>query len=201
MSSEKYSGNCLLQWKLPAWKEAAVRLMTAARCRVLPALGCAAALAASLSAAGPEKVSRPSLSLKASPAVGFAPVRMVFTAELKGGDPADLYCPAIEWNWGDDTKSETRTDCEPFEPGKSEIKRRYVIAHSFDDPGAWKVELRLKQKNKVVASGSTTVTVRPGLKDGRHPLDLAWPCNSDRFLKCSSASTSTPCRMRDCTLP
>lgn len=143
-----------------------MRLMTAARCHGLPALGCAAALAVSLSAAGPARVSKRSVSLKATPAVGFAPVRMVFTAELKGDDHADLYCPAIEWDWGDDTTSESQTDCEPFEAGKSEIKRRYVIDHSFDAPGAWKVELRLKQKNKVVARGSTIVTVRPGLKDG-----------------------------------
>lgn len=143
-----------------------MRLMIAARCHGLPALGCAVALAVSLSAAGPERVSKRSVSLKATPAIGFAPVRMVFTAELKGDDHADLYCPAIEWDWGDDTKSESQADCEPFEAGKSEIKRRYVINHSFDAPGAWKVELRLKQKNKVVARGSTTVTVRPGLKDG-----------------------------------
>ena len=140
-----------------------MRLITAARCQVLPALACAAALAASLSAAGPSK---PSLSLRASPAVGFAPVRMVFTAELKGDDAADLYCPTIEWDWGDDTKSESRTDCDPFEAGKSEIKRRWIVDHSFEAPGTWKVELRLKQKSKVVAKGTTTVTVRPGLRDG-----------------------------------
>ncbi|HLO20291.1 MAG TPA: hypothetical protein VK192_07350 [Sphingomicrobium sp.] len=143
-----------------------MRLMIAARRHVLPALACAAACAAVLSAAGPDKISKASVSLKANPMVGFAPVRMVFVAELKGDDTADLYCPAIEWDWGDDTKSLTRADCDPFEPGKSEIKRRYVIDHSFEAPGAWKVELRLKQKDKVIARGSTTVTVRPGLKDG-----------------------------------
>jgi hypothetical protein len=143
-----------------------MRLMTAARRHVLSVLACAAAFAVVVSAGGPEKTSKPSVSLKANPAVGFAPVRMVFVAELKGDDIADLYCPAIEWDWGDDTKSETKADCDPFEAGKSEIKRRYVVDHSFEFPGAWKVELRLKQKNKVIARGSTTVTVRPGLKDG-----------------------------------
>lgn len=143
-----------------------MRLSTAARRHVLPALACVAALGALLSAAGADKVAKPSVSLKVTPAIGFAPVRMVFVAEIKGDDHPDLYCPAIEWDWGDDTASETKADCDPFEPGKSEIKRRYVIDHSFDAPGAWKVELRLKQKNKVVARGNVTVTVRPGLKDG-----------------------------------
>lgn len=143
-----------------------MRLMTAARCRVILAPCVAIALAATLSAAGLDKSAKASISLKATPMVGFAPVRMVFVAELKGDDHADLYCPTIEWNWGDDTKSETRTDCDPFELGKSEIKRRFVIDHSFDAPGDWKVEFRLKQKSKVIAKGSTTVKVRPGLRDG-----------------------------------
>lgn len=150
-----------------------MRLMTAARRDVMLIAGCAAALAVSGGAnassfedVADDKITKPSVSLKVTPQIGFAPVRMVFVAELEGTDQADIYCPAIEWDWGDDTKSLTQTDCEPFEVGKSEIKRRFVIDHSFEFPGAWKVELRLKQKNKVIARGSTTVTVRPGLKDG-----------------------------------
>lgn len=148
-----------------------MRLMTAARRQSIIVLGCAAALAvigeakASLYDGG-DNVSKSSVTLKANPQVGFAPIRMVFTAEIKGDEHADLYCPAVEWDWGDETKSLMQTDCEPYEPGKSEIKRRYVIDHTFDGPGAWKVELRLKQKNKVVARGSTTVQVRPGIRDG-----------------------------------
>lgn len=143
-----------------------MRLTIVARRHIVSTLVCTAAFAAVLVAAGADKGSKASMTLKANPAVGFAPVRMVFTAELKGDDDADLYCPAIEWVWGDDTKSETKTDCEPFEPGKSEIKRRFVIDHSFDAPGSFKVELRLKQKNKVVVRGTTTVNVRPGIRDG-----------------------------------
>lgn len=143
-----------------------MRLKSVASCPIIPALGLAAALAVTLSGAGTSTGAKPSISLKATPMVGFAPVRMVFVAELKGDDQADLYCPTIEWDWGDDTKSESRTDCDPFEPGKSEIKRRFVIDHSFTMPGEWKVELRLKQNSKVVARGSTTVKVRPGIRDG-----------------------------------
>ncbi len=143
-----------------------MRLIAAARRHVLLTLASAVAIAAVVSAAGADKVPRPSISVKVTPLIGFAPVRMVFVAEIKGGDQTSLYCPAVEWDWGDDTKSETKTDCDPFEPGTSEIKRRYVVDHSFELPGAWKVQLRLKQKDKVVARGSVTVTVRPGLRDG-----------------------------------
>ena len=42
---------------------------------------------------------KPSLSLKASPAVSFAPARVVVVAELKGGpdDFEEFYCPTVEW--------------------------------------------------------------------------------------------------------
>jgi hypothetical protein len=111
---------------------------------------------------------KPSVSVKANPSVGFAPTRVVLTAELKGGldDYPEYYCPAVEWQWGDDTRAESKSDCEPYEAGKSEIKRRYVFDRVFQTPGDYRVEFRLKQKDKVVGIGSTTVRIRPGLRDG-----------------------------------
>ena len=38
--------------------------------------------------------------------------------------------------------------------------------HIFDTPGEFRVVFKLKQKNKVVGSGTTTVRVRPGVRDG-----------------------------------
>ena len=119
-------------------------------------------------ALGAADKSRPSVSLKANPSTGFAPTRVVLTAEIKGGadDYQDFYCPSIEWVWGDDTRAESKGDCDPYEAGKSEIKRRYVIDRVFQTAGNFRVEFRLKQKDKVVGSGSTTVNIRPGLRDG-----------------------------------
>ena len=76
---------------------------------------------------------KPSISLRANPPVGFSPLRVVVTAELKGGanDYEDFYCASVEWDWGDDTKSESKADCDPYEAGKSEIKRRFVQEHTF----------------------------------------------------------------------
>lgn len=108
-----------------------------------------------------------SISLKASPSIGFSPARVVATAEVRGGpnDSEELYCASVEWVWGDDTKSESKTDCEPYEAGRSEIKRRYTLDHTFQSSGNYRIEFYLKQKNKRVLGGHTNVTIRPGSRD------------------------------------
>jgi hypothetical protein len=118
-------------------------------------------------AAQADKKAKPDVSVRSTPVVGFSPARMVVTAELRGGadDYQDFYCPTIEWVWGDDTKSESGADCEPYVPGKSEIKRRFTFDHVFNTAGDYRVEFRLKQKNKVVGRGTTDVRIRPGLRD------------------------------------
>jgi hypothetical protein len=111
---------------------------------------------------------KPSLSLKASPSIAFAPARIVIVAEVKGGsnDFEDFYCPNVEWDWGDDTTSKADTDCDPYAPGKSEIKRRYTIEHRYKNSGAYKIVLRLKKGDKLVATANAQVQVRAGLGPG-----------------------------------
>ena len=108
---------------------------------------------------------KPSLSLKATPAVSFAPSRIVVVAEVKGGanDHEEFYCPSIEWDWGDFTTSTAEADCEPYQAGKSEIKRRYTVEHRYKNPGGFKIVLRLKKSNKIIATANTMVQVRAGL--------------------------------------
>ena len=108
---------------------------------------------------------KPSLSLKASPAVSFAPSRVVLVAEVKNGanDNEEFYCPTVEWEWGDLTTSVSEADCDPYEAGKSEIKRRYTIEHRFKNPGAFRIVLRLKKGTRVIAMANTQVQVRAGL--------------------------------------
>lgn len=110
---------------------------------------------------------KPSLSLKASPMMTFSPAKIVLTAELKGGanDYEDYYCPTVEWDWDDGTRSESGMDCDPYEAGKSEIKRRYTVQHEYKTAGTYKVAIRLKRKDKTLVSANVTVQVRPGLRD------------------------------------
>ena len=91
---------------------------------------------------------RPRLTLRAQPAVAVAPARVVLTAEIIGGadDFEEYYCPAIEWDWGDDTTSESTSDCEPYEAGKSEIKRRFTVEHVFR-AGSHQIAFRLKRRD------------------------------------------------------
>jgi len=111
---------------------------------------------------------KPSLSLKATPAISFAPARIIIVAEVKGGsnDFEDFYCPNVEWDWGDDTTSTADTDCDPYVPGKSEIKRRYTVEHRYKNSGAYKIVLRLKRGDKLVATANAQVQVRAGLGPG-----------------------------------
>jgi hypothetical protein len=110
---------------------------------------------------------KPKVSVKANPAMGLSPVRVVVTADLSGGaDNEDLYCPSVEWVWGDDTRSSDKADCDPYVAGKSEIKRRFIADHTYRSAGEYQVQLILKKKDKTISSGNTMVRVRPGLGDG-----------------------------------
>jgi len=156
----------------------------------LPALLSAALVSLGVSSvpetvAGDEK-EKPSINVKVSPASGFAPMRAVITVELKGGadDYEEFYCPTIEWDitvrdaaplndpmarMTDSQpvqKSEQKLDCDPYEAGKSEIKRRFVREQMFKTAGEYSIRFNLKQKDKVVGGGRTSLRVRGGVRDG-----------------------------------
>jgi hypothetical protein len=111
---------------------------------------------------------KPSLSLKATPPIGFSPLKVHAVAELKGGanDYPDLYCASVEWDWGDGTVSENGEDCDPYEAGKSSIRRRFAADHTYRVGEAYKVTVRLKQKTRVVTSAMANLLVRAGVREG-----------------------------------
>ena len=118
---------------------------------------------------GKDKAAKPKLTVKVTPAMGgTAPARIVASADLVGGAPdgEELYCPAVEWDFGDDIKSTTSADCDPYEAGKTEIKRRFTAEHTYSNGGNYRIQLRLKKKNKAIVSGSTSVQIRPGIHEG-----------------------------------
>ena len=110
---------------------------------------------------------RPKVSMRAQPMIAMAPARVVLTAELVGGanDFEEFYCTAVEWEWGDGTKSESSSDCAPYEAGKSEIKRRFTVEHVFR-AGMYRVMFHLKRRDKSVGNATINIQVRPGLRDG-----------------------------------
>lgn len=144
--------------------------MTDPRRALCTLVALAAALLASAypSAAQRETDKKPSLSLKATPPAGFAPLRVHLAVDVKGGanDYADFYCPTLVWDWDDGTTSETSEDCQPYEAGKSTIQRRFSADHVFRLSGEYRLAFRLKQKDKVISSATATITVRPGATEG-----------------------------------
>ena len=107
---------------------------------------------------------KPSLSLRATPPVGFSPLRVRLVVDVKGGsdDYADFYCAGVEWDWGDGTVSESSSDCDPYEPGKSRIRRRFTVEHVYRQRGAYKIIFKLKQKTRQVGAATSSVEVRAG---------------------------------------
>jgi hypothetical protein len=124
-------------------------------------------LAPSLGAARQDENKKPSLSLKATPPISFSPAKVRVVAEIRGGadDYEEFYCPTVEWDWGDGTISENTQDCDPYEAGKSTIRRRFTAEHTYRMSSNYKVFFRLKRKGKTMAATSASVQVRPGLRE------------------------------------
>ncbi len=113
------------------------------------------------------KKEKPALSLRASPPISFSPATIHVVGELKGGpdDYEDLYCPSLEWDWGDGTHSEAANDCDPYQAGVTTILRRFSTDHIYNTSGRFRVSLRLRRNTRVVTSATTNIQVRPGLRD------------------------------------
>ena len=134
---------------------------------VITALAALSGRAAPAVAAGSSD-DKPKLSLRASPSVAFSPARIYLVAELKGGanDYEEYYCADVEWDWGDDTRSTSSSDCEPYEKGQSEIKRRFAVTHQYKVEGTYRIQFRLMRKNDPLVAVSTTIRIRQGIGGG-----------------------------------
>ena len=107
---------------------------------------------------------RPRLTLKAQPSMGTAPLRVTMLADLAGGanDLEEFYCATAIWDWGDGGSSEKSTDCEPYEKGKSEIRRRYAEEHTFRRSGYYRVYFALEKRDKEIITGWINIAVQAG---------------------------------------
>ena len=114
-----------------------------------------------------DKPKKPKISVKANPAMAISPARVVASADINGGpdDFEEFYCATVEWDWGDDTRSNNSADCDPYEAGKSQIKRRFTADHTYRTAGDYRIQFRLKKKDKSIAGATTSVKIKPGLGD------------------------------------
>ena len=140
-----------------------------AGCLIVAALATSIAYGAPADAQqrGSDDNKKPSVALKATPPVGFTPLKVRVVVDIKGGadDYADFYCATVEWDWADGNISGGSEDCNPYEAGKSTIQRRFSSEHTFRQAGEYDVVFRLKQKSRVVGMAKATVRVRAGIHD------------------------------------
>ena len=87
--------------------------------------------------------------------LGISPARVVASADLNGGanDFEEFYCPAIEWDWGDDTKSTTSADCDPYEAGKSEIGQILRESHRLSNGAP--DDFTIRDQTQIAATASS----------------------------------------------
>lgn len=113
-----------------------------------------------------KKAKRPGLELRSTPRFSFSPAQIMFTAELKGGDDGEeLYCPEVEWEWGDGSRSVEEGDCDPWTPGTTKLERRYTAHHLYQYAGLYQVRVTLRKSGKNLAIQTLSVTIRAGLGD------------------------------------
>jgi len=116
-------------------------------------------LALAASAAAGTRPTKPRFDVRASPRMAFSPVHVLVVAELKGGDDLEeFYCPGLEWDWGDGTRSLYEADCAPFEPGTT-LERRFSARHVFRQAGEFDVQVRLRRAERSLATATVHVSV------------------------------------------
>ncbi len=134
----------------------------------LPILAICVALSFAASNKDSKDNGKVSLSLRATPAMAFAPARITLAAQLKGevNDKEDFYCPTVEWDWGDGTVSESSADCDPFQPNKSDIQKSFTTQHVYKTGGQFEVRLRLKKAERVVAIAAAQLNISKAISEG-----------------------------------
>jgi len=102
---------------------------------------------------------KPRLEVRTTRSLAFPPVEVVVIAELVGGeDVEELYCPGLEWDWGDGTKSYRESDCAPFEAG-AKLARFFSARHVYGIAGSYRVRVRMLRAEKDVARASTSLQI------------------------------------------
>jgi hypothetical protein len=119
------------------------------------------AMAMPLLAGEGSKAKSPQLNLRANPRFAIrAPVNVLATAELMGGDEVEeFYCPALEWEWGDGSRSVQESDCAPFQPGDT-LERHFSAEHVFRGSGTYNVRVTMRRTSRQLAVAAATISVQ-----------------------------------------
>jgi hypothetical protein len=86
----------------------------------------------------------PTFDVRASPRMGLAVgqpngdwcLPVLLTAEIRGPETPELYCPRVEWRWPDGTVTTRESDCPPFEARDSCVEPQAPRGFHRDASGA-----------------------------------------------------------------
>jgi len=90
---------------------------------------------------------------------GACSVDVTFRLEVKDAGDERYYCPEIEWEWEDGTRSIEESDCPPFE--EAEKDRRFVRrkTHAIARSGQWTITVRLSKAGELIHEEDAQVVV------------------------------------------
>jgi len=105
-----------------------------------------------------------SISLRADPRTGFAPLRVTFHAVLNGVSDTDatFHCIKQEWDFGDGAVSSQTPNCEPLAAG-AKIETEFIYDHVYENKGSYSAGFALGDKKKM-RSNKVSVNVLQNLE-------------------------------------
>ena len=112
------------------------------------------------------KPAKPKLELRAAPRVAIVPGNVIFTAELKGGDDADLRCVTLLWEWGDGSTSEKQEGACSGEVADAAPQRRFTEDREFRTEGRPEVKLTVLKDGTPLARASVRIALQERGKNG-----------------------------------
>lgn len=98
------------------------------------------------------------LTLRATPAFLVRPGEVMLTGRLSGDESEELWCPEVEWLYGDGSSSSNQSDCGPYESGVG-IQRVFTVIHPYRTRGVFPARLNLKRHGRTVVAGTVNVQV------------------------------------------
>lgn len=102
---------------------------------------------------------RPHLELRVTPPAAFSPATVLVVARLVGGEDAeDFYCPALEWDFGDGSRSTREGDCPPFDDD-TQMARLFSLRYRYQAAGEYQIRLTLRRAGRTVVSASAPIKV------------------------------------------
>lgn len=102
---------------------------------------------------------RPLKKVTALP-VNQCEVEVRFRLSVFDGGSEDYYCPRVEWEWEDQSRSSDETDCPPFDEGApTDHRRTWTRSRAFHKSGAYRVKARLYKAQRLIRTIETTSVV------------------------------------------